>query len=132
MAEIRKRSARLGWNYTRTCLLKKQDVLAISLLFDSILPSNVDSSTTAITKSIIDLTQIKPSQYQNEADRLQIMLAMGSGWVARERESLSMPGDQPSVEELDSLLPYNWLKEQPEHDWKIRQIRREEDDQCRY
>jgi hypothetical protein len=24
------------------------------------------------------------------------------------------------------------LKEQPEHDWKIRQIRREEDDQCRY
>jgi hypothetical protein len=57
---------------------------------------------------------------------------MGSGWVALERESLSMPGDQPSVEELDSLLPDNWLKEQPEHDWKIRQIRREEDDQCRY
>jgi hypothetical protein len=108
-AEIRKRSARLGWKCTRACLPKKQEVLAISLLFDSILPSKVDSFTTAIIESVIDLTQIKPSQYQNEANRLQIMPAMESRWVARERKSLSMPGEKPSLEELDRLLSDNCL-----------------------
>ena len=45
---------------------------------------------------------------------------------------LPMLGEKPSVEELDRLLPDNWLKEHPEHVWKINQIRREEDKKRSY
>jgi transposase len=40
---------------------------------------------------------------------------------------LPLLGEKPSVTELDRLLPDNWLKEHPEHVWRINQIRREED-----
>jgi hypothetical protein len=45
---------------------------------------------------------------------------------------LPLLGEKPSVAELDRLLPDNWLKEHPEHVWKINQIRREEDKKRSY
>jgi hypothetical protein len=45
---------------------------------------------------------------------------------------LPLLGEKPSVAELDRLLPDKWLKEHPEHVWKINQIRREEDKKRSY
>jgi transposase len=45
---------------------------------------------------------------------------------------LPLLGEKPSVAEVDRLLPDNWLKEHPEHVWKINQIRREEDKKRSY
>jgi hypothetical protein len=61
--------------------------------------------------------------------------AIGSGAVGLFEGSLwsiANAGRKPSVAELDRLLPDNWLKEHPEHVWKINQIRREEDKKRSY
>ncbi len=45
--------------------------VGISLFFDSIIQTKVDTSTVAITESEFGLTQNKPGQYQNGTERLQ-------------------------------------------------------------
>ena len=48
--------------------------VGISLFFDSIIQTKVDTSTVAITESEFGLTQNKPGQYQNGTERLPELL----------------------------------------------------------